>query len=152
MTPHDVIGRESILIVDRIADKTSLLAMLAHLLAKQADCDPQVLLAAVLRREKLGSTGIGEGVAIPHARLPVVMAPRAVLAILRQPVDFEAIDAHPVDLVVLLALSDASGGVALQALSSLSRCLREPERRTRLRSAADESAAFAALAPKTNAW
>ena len=144
-TPLDVIGLDDILVAIRPGDKRSLLATLAQHVAERAGCDLPALLSAVLRREELGSTGIGEGVAIPHARLREISRPSAVLALLARPIEFEAVDGRPVDLVVLLACSEGANGEALQTLSGLSRCLRRPEIRANLRRAKDAAAAYAVL-------
>lgn len=143
--PTDVIGRDDIHIALRAGDKPALIGMLARQVAVRAGCDPADLLAAVLKREELGSTGIGEGVAIPHARLPNVRHSAAVLATLAKPIDFKAVDDRPVDLVILLALPEASRNEALQMLSGISRCLRKPEIRASLRQAKDAAAAYEIL-------
>lgn len=84
-------------------------------------------------REELGSTGLGGGLAIPHARLREVSRPVGVLAILERPIDFEAIDDLPVGLVCLLALPDSAD--ALNALATISRYFRQPDMISRLRKA-----------------
>ena len=81
----------------------------------------------VIKREALGSTGMGEGVAIPHARLRELKKPFGVLARLKQPIDFYAIDGKPVDLVFLLLLPVASQGEQLNALAFVARTLRKTE-------------------------
>ena len=145
MKPTDVIRLEDILMAVRAGDKRSLLKSLVQHVAERAKCDPVILLSAILKREELGSTGIGEGLAIPHARVSGVLQPMAVLAQLARPIEFEAVDGRPVDLVVLLALPDDASGESLQALSVLSRCLRASETRTNLRGAKNAQAAFQVL-------
>ncbi|WP_180982473.1 PTS sugar transporter subunit IIA [Methylocella silvestris] len=142
MNPEQIIGPDRVLLIEKTADKHALLAALARRLAERAGCDEPALLAAVLKREALGSTGIGDGVAIPHARLANVENPVGVLAILGRPVDFQAIDDKPVDVVVLLALPEGGAGTALEALSCLSRRLRQPKLRDDLRRAANSGAAY----------
>lgn len=145
VTPKDVIGRDDILVALRPADKPALLRLLAPHVAARVNCDAEALFAATLKREDLGSTGIGDGVAIPHARVPQVRRPAAVLATLARPIDFQAIDGQPVDLVILLALPEALGGEALQVLSGMARCLHKPETRTSLRQAKDADTVHAIL-------
>ncbi|ACK51739.1 putative PTS IIA-like nitrogen-regulatory protein PtsN [Methylocella silvestris BL2] len=145
MTPEQIIGRDGVLLIEKTADKHALLATLAHRLAERAGCDEPALLAAVLKREALGSTGIGDGVAIPHARLANVKNPVGVLAILSRPVDFQAIDDKPVDVAVLLALPETGAGAALEALSCLSRRLRQSGLRADLRRAVSSGAAYEIL-------
>src|SRR3954463_7158660 len=106
------------------------------------------VLSAVLRREELGSTGLGNGVAVSHARLDAVTRPAGVLARLKHPIAFEAIDGHPVDLVCLLLLPASPQVVQLQALAYVARTLRDADVLVRTRRAGDSDAVFAALTSK----
>jgi PTS system nitrogen regulatory IIA component len=101
---------------------------------------------AVLQRERLGSTGVGQGVAIPHARLPGVKEVVGVFARLRTPVDFESIDGRPADLIFMLIAPDDAGAEHLKALARVSRLLRREDVRQRLRAAPDADAVHAVLA------
>ena len=89
----------------------------------------------LLKREALGSTGIGKGVAIPHARLPRLQRPFGIFAKLRQPIEFDAIDGQAVDIVFVLLLPAAAESEALGALALVARTLRSPETLARLREA-----------------
>ncbi len=93
------------------------------------------IVSAVAERERLGSTGVGYGVAIPHARLEGIDEVRAVFARLETPLDYEAIDERPVDLVVLLLAPAGASSLHLKALAQVSRLLRREDIRERLRSA-----------------
>ena len=93
------------------------------------------VVAAVMERERLGSTGVGSGVAIPHARLAGLSEVRAVFARLETPLEYESIDEKPVDLVVMLLAPIDAVGEHLKALAQVSRLLRREETRNRLRSA-----------------
>lgn len=93
------------------------------------------IVAAVAERERLGSTGVGYGVAIPHARLEGLDEVWAVFARLETPLDYEAIDERPVDLVVLLLAPAGASSLHLKALAQVSRLLRREDIRERLRSA-----------------
>ena len=93
------------------------------------------IVAAVTERERLGSTGVGYGVAIPHARLDGIDEVRAVFARLETPLEYEAIDERPVDLVVLLLAPSGASSLHLKALAQVSRLLRREDIRERLRSA-----------------
>ena len=95
--------------------------------------------AAIFKREELGSTGIGRGVAIPHARVLAQAAPFGMLAQLRRPIDFDAVDGEPVDLVFLLLLPATSTGSELNALASVARKLRNAESAARLRRATNSA-------------
>jgi len=100
----------------------------------------------LLKREDLGSTGIGRGVAIPHARLPDVQRPYGLLAKLKAPVEFDAIDGQAVDLLFVLLLPAAAEQEALAALALVARTLRSPETLARLRAAKDVAGLYSAIA------
>jgi PTS system nitrogen regulatory IIA component len=119
-------------IVDSVADlpysdKTALLRDLAHRAAKPLNVDGNIVFNALLKREELGSTGVGNGVAIPHVRLKQVKNPFGIIARLRDPIDFDAIDGQPVDLVCLVLLSQTNEEAQLSALAGVARRLRIPE-------------------------
>lgn len=98
------------------------------------------IVAAVAERERLGSTGVGYGVAIPHARLEGIDEVRAVFARLETPLEYESIDDRPVDLVVLLLAPVNASSLHLKALAQVSRLLRREGLRDRLRSAPNSEA------------
>jgi mannitol/fructose-specific phosphotransferase system IIA component (Ntr-type) len=97
----------------------------------------QALLAKVLAREELGSTGIGEGVAVPHAMTSSVSETVMAVARLAKPIDFAAVDDQAVDLVFLLVGPEGSSAAHLQILSKLARLLHDPEFRKAAREAPD---------------
>jgi PTS system nitrogen regulatory IIA component len=96
-----------------------------------------VISAALLKREQLGSTGMGNGFAIPHASISGVTAPFGLLARLAEPIDFDAVDGGTVDLVFLLLLPEPSQGQQLNALACVARRLRDPNVLGALRKAPD---------------
>lgn len=100
---------------------------------------------AATERERLGSTGVGNGVALPHARIDGMDRVVAGFARLEQPIDFDAIDGRPVDLVCFLLAPSDAGGAHLRALARVSRLLRRAEMRQRLRAAPDAHALMAIL-------
>jgi nitrogen PTS system EIIA component len=110
----------------RASDKTRLLQELARRAAAALGLAPERISAEILKREELGSTGTGGGVAIPHARIQGLNRSFGVLARLDEPIDFEAIDGRPVDLVFLLLLPANPVGEQLKALASVARKLRDP--------------------------
>lgn len=122
-------------------DKPRLLHDLAARAATHLQVSASDIAEEVLRREQLGSTGMGHGIAIPHAKLQGVDRAFGLFARLRRPIDFQAIDGQPVDLVFLL-LQPAAAASDLNALASVARKLREPDRLTRLRRADDVSALY----------
>lgn len=106
---------------------------------------------ALVEREAQGSTGIGRGVAVPHARLPGLDRMRAVFVRLDEPVAFEAVDDQPVDLLFALFAPEHAGSEHLRALARVSRLLRSDEMRQQLRSARSADAIYALLHQDTEA-
>ena len=140
MANSEPLRPNQIVLLDRPPDKPQLLGELAGRAATALSLDARALTAALLRREELGSTGLGGGIAIPHTRIPGLPRPFAVLAILRTPIQFDAIDGAPVDIVFLLLMPDS--GEALKALAGISRTLREPAILKALRAAPSAQAAY----------
>jgi PTS system nitrogen regulatory IIA component len=127
------------------SDKQQLLAELARKAGSVLDLPPDYILSELVKREELGSTGMGGGVAIPHARLHQVNKPSGMLARLRKPIDFDAVDGKPVDTVVLLLLPDAPDGDRLGALACIARKLRDPAIIAALRRARDGAEIYRTL-------
>lgn len=151
MNVADLIAPTAILVEVRASEKMKLLEGLAARAAAMAELDPTAVVEGLRRREELGSTGMGGGVAIPHARLPGVTQPMALFARLKSPIEWDAIDGRPVDLVCLLLLPSAGrGSEPLAPLACVARQLRHAEQLDRLRRAPDEAALYALLtAPPT---
>jgi PTS system nitrogen regulatory IIA component len=99
-----------------------------------------------MQREKLGSTGVGNGVAIPHGKLPKLGRLFGLFARLERGIDFEALDGQPVDLIFLLLAPEAAGADHLKALARVARLLRDPEVARKLRESTDADALYAVLA------
>ena len=119
---------------------------MAEAAAEQTGLPARAIFDAVLQRERLGSTGVGQGVAIPHARLPGINEVVGIFARLRTPVDFESIDGRPADLIFMLLAPEDAGAEHLKALARVSRMLRREDVRQRLRAAPDNEAVYAVLA------
>jgi nitrogen PTS system EIIA component len=114
--------------------------------ANATGLNARTILEAVLQRERLGSTGVGQGVAIPHARLTGIHEVTGFFMRLRAPVDFESIDGQPTDLIFLLLAPENAGAEHLKALARVSRMLRREDVRQRLRAAPNADAVYAVLA------
>ncbi len=99
----------------------------------------------LLQRERLGSTGLGRGIAIPHVKFRELDRIHCLFARLNKPIDFEALDDEPVDLIFLLLAPEHASGDHLKALARISRLLREPETSKRLREADDRTGILRAL-------
>ena len=100
---------------------------------------------SLFSREKLGSTGLGNGIAIPHVQNNQVIKPSCIVAILSEGLDFEALDNNPVDLIVFLILPELSKPANLQILAQISRLLRNSEITNKLRGCKSEESAFAII-------
>lgn len=106
---------------------------------------PREIFDALLQRERLGSTGIGEGIAIPHGKLANAKAIFGLFARLAKPIDFGALDGIPVDLICLLIAPEGAGADHLKALARMARVLRDPRITAKLRCARDNSGLYAVL-------
>ena len=146
MKISDLLSPTEIMIDVRASNKRSLLEEFAARAAAGLGLPADRIASHLLKREDLGSTGIGRGVAIPHARLPDLQRPYGLLAKLKPPVDFDAIDGQAVDIVFVLLLPAAAEHEALGALALVARALRSPETLARLRAAKDPAELYAALA------
>lgn len=136
LSPGDVIAGL------RAPDKASVLQDLARRAATALKIPLEPISAEILKREQLGSTGLGDGIAIPHARVAGLTAPFGMLARLAQPIDFKAVDGQPVDLVFLLLLPASAKGEQLNVLACVARKLRDPRVLHTLRGAKDCQALY----------
>ena len=144
-------------IVDTVIDlpvhgKRALLHDLAHRAALLLKIDDDTVSSALLKREELGSTGVGNGVAIPHVRLEQVKKPFAIMARLKHPIDFDAIDGQPVDLVCLLLLSKENEQAQLNVLAAVARRLRAPEVLEQLRGAPNRVVLYNVMVGRTGLY
>ena len=126
-------------------NKRSLVQQLANLAGQRLGLDPAAIIAALNEREQLGSTGFGQGVAIPHAKIDGLSQIYALFARLGEPVDYKAIDGRPVDLVFLLLSPPGAGAEHLKALAAISRVTRDAATLERLRGARSRDALAAVL-------
>lgn len=146
MKISDLLSPGDVMIDVRALQKRLLMQELAARTAAGLGLPADQVASYLLKREDLGSTGIGRGVAIPHARLPDLQRPHGLLAKLKQPVDFEAIDGQAVDLVFVLLLPAAAEHEALGALALVARTLRSADNLARLRGAKNASELYSAIA------
>jgi PTS system nitrogen regulatory IIA component len=146
MKISDLLSRTEIMIDVRASQKATLLQELAAIAAASLGLPADQVTSHLLKREELGSTGIGQGIAIPHARLPDLKRPYGLLAKLKQGIEFDAIDGQAVDVVFVLLLPAAAENEALAALALVARTLRSPDTRARLRAAKNPAGLYAAMA------
>jgi PTS system nitrogen regulatory IIA component len=135
---------EAVAIIDA-ADKPAILARLSEIFARSWKLDAAEVLEQLEERERLGSTGFGRGVAMPHARIAGLPRPVAALLRLRQPADFAAADGLPVDIVFGLLSPENSGATHLHALAAISRLMRDERVHEALSEAPDEEALYGLL-------
>jgi nitrogen PTS system EIIA component len=146
MKISDLLSPTDVMIDVRASNKRLLLQELAAKAAASLGLGGDLVASCLLKREELGSTGIGRGVAIPHARLPDLQRPYGLLAKLKHPIEFDAIDGQPVDIVFVLLLPSAEESGQLGALALVARTLRPPENLVRLRGARNSSELYSAIA------
>jgi nitrogen PTS system EIIA component len=145
----DIITPDGIILdLKNCNSKRQVLKELSQQAAATLGIDPQHLLEALMERERLGTTGIGHGIAIPHARLGELDHLVGLFARLEQPVDFESLDDQPSDLIFLLLAPDSADADSLKALARISRLLRDPGLRQRLRQEVDRDAVYRMLTQK----
>lgn len=125
--------------------KSELLARLSDIAAENYSLDAAAVHDGLIERERLGPTGFGGGTAIPHCKVAGIDMPVAVFARLSKPVDYQAVDDEPVDLVCALISPAQDGASHLRALAEISRLFRDEKFRSQLRGAADADAMFALL-------
>jgi PTS system nitrogen regulatory IIA component len=126
-------------------NKRSLLQQLANLAAQRLGADPAAILASISEREQLGSTGFGQGVAIPHGKIDGLAQIYGLFTRLGEPVDYKAIDGRPVDLVFLLLSPLDAGADHLKALAAISRVTRNAATLEKMRGARSRDALAAVL-------
>jgi PTS system nitrogen regulatory IIA component len=150
MEIKDFLAPSQVVINRHPSDKAHLLDDLAHRAAAALGLPQEMILSALSNCEELGSTGTGNGVALPHARLSGVSKPFAILARLNKAIDFDAIDGEPVDIVCLLLLPTDTEEVGHE-LACAARVLRDAEVLRNLRRAADHTEAYRALVAQRGA-
>ena len=146
MEISDFLAPSDVFVGMRSSDKTRLLEDLCRRAATILEVDADKITVAILKREQLGSTGLGGGVAIPHARIADVKTPFGILARLKSAIEFDAIDQRPVDLIFLLLLPTTPAAEQLNALALVARRLRDADTTRNARRATDPPGLYDAVA------
>ena len=141
----DLVAPNAVMAALRVNGKKQALQELAARAAELTGQNERGIFEILLQREKLGSTGIGNGIAIPHGKLPKLNKLFGLFARLARPVDFEALDGQPVDLVFLLLAPEGAGADHLKALARVARLMRTPDTAKLLRESRDAEAIYAVL-------
>ena len=153
MNLGDILVPEAIIGDLRASSKKQLLQAIAEQASLVTGLSAREIFDTILQREKLGSTGVGNGIAIPHGKLTGFDRIAGVFARLAEPIDFDALDEQPVDLVFLLLAPESAGADHLKALSRIARVMRDPARVGRLRATTDPATLYDCLVdePTSNA-
>lgn len=146
MPLSDLVAPNAIIPALKVNSKKQTLHELAAKAAELTGQNERTVFEILLQREKLGSTGVGNGIAIPHGKLAKLATLFGLFARLDRPVDFEALDGQAVDLVFLLLAPEGAGADHLKALARVARLLREPDIARKLRNSRDAETLYAVLA------
>ena len=149
MQLSDLLDADAIVAGIKASSKKQLLRDLSEFAASHTRLDSRQIFEALMQREKLGSTGLGAGIAIPHGKFPELDNVHGFFARLEHPVDYEAVDGEPVDLVFLLLAPESAGADHLKALARISRLLRDPSVVMKLRGTDSSQGLYAILTEPT---
>jgi PTS system nitrogen regulatory IIA component len=141
----DLLAPDSIISSLEASSKKHALQELATIAAERTGLDAREIFNTLLQRERLGSTGLGRGIAVPHVKLAKLDSIVCLFARLDAPIDYDSHDSEPVDLLFLLLAPEHVSGDHLKALASISRVVREPSTIDALRNAADAAGLHVAL-------
>jgi PTS system nitrogen regulatory IIA component len=145
MDLHDLLTPDGIIASLKATNKKDALQELAAIAAAKTGLDSREIFNTLLQRERLGSTGLGRGIAIPHVKLNALREIVCLFARLEVPIEYESHDGEPVDLVFMLLAPEDASGDHLKALARISRLVREPSVLDDLRNASDAAALHSAL-------
>jgi PTS system nitrogen regulatory IIA component len=145
MPTTDLVAPNAIIPALKVNGKKQALQEISAKAAELTGLSERAILEILLQREKLGSTAIGNGVAIPHGKLAKLNRVFGLFARLERPVDFDALDGQPVDLIFLILAPEGAGADHLKALARVARLLRDPDVARKLRDSRDAAALYAVL-------
>ena len=151
MDIDDLLVPEAVIARLKVGSKKQALQELAKKAASITGLPERAVFDVLLERERLGTTGVGNGIAIPHGKLPELSRIVGVFARLDRPIDFDAIDEHPVDLLFLLLAPESAGADHLKALARVSRLFRDRATCEKLRGTDKSDALYAILTSQTAA-
>jgi PTS system nitrogen regulatory IIA component len=149
MTLTDLVAPQAVIPSLKVNNKKQALQEIAAKAAAISERPERDIFDVLMQREKLGSTAIGNGIAIPHGKLAKLNRLVGMFARLDRPIDFDALDGQPVDLIFVLLAPEGAGADHLKALARIARMLRDHELANKLRDARDAEAIYAVLAMPT---
>jgi nitrogen PTS system EIIA component len=147
----DFLAPKAIIPALKVNSKKQAIVELAARAAALTGQNERLIVEILQQREKLGSTGIGQGVAIPHAKLPKLDKLTGIFARLDRAIEFDSLDNQPVDLIFLLLAPEGAGADHLKALARIARLLRDPEVAQKLRESRVAEALYAVLTVQSSA-
>lgn len=145
MALNDIVALNAVIPALKVNGKKQAIQEIAARAAELSGLSERTIFESLLQREKLGSTGIGHGIAIPHGKLPKLDRLFGLFARLERPIDFESLDGQQVDLIFLLLAPEGAGADHLKALARVARLLRDPDIANKLRESRDADAIYAVL-------
>ena len=147
---QEILNSKSFLLLNNPTSKKMVFDKICSKAFDDYDIDKSFLLNNLIKREKIGSTTIGNGIAIPHIQNEQITKPSCIVTILSKGLDFEALDNNHVDLIVFLMLPEANKSENLQILAQVSRLLRDSDITSKLRGSKSEESAFAIISNHLN--
>lgn len=145
MQLNDLLNTDGIVSSLKVSSKKQALQELSQAAGRVTGLAARDIFETLLQRERLGSTGLGQGIAIPHGKMEDLNRLYGIFARLDTPIDFDAMDNQPVDIIFLLLAPESAGADHLKALARVSRLLRDPSIVAKLRGSNDRSALYAIL-------
>jgi len=145
MELSELINSDSVVATLKVGSKKQALQELAQIAENVTGISSRDIFGTVLQRERLGSTGVGQGIAIPHGKLDELDRLFAIFARLDTPISFDAMDDQPVDLIFMLLAPESAGADHLKALARISRTLRDPSVTQKLRDSASAAEIYSIL-------
>ena len=145
MLVAQIITQDLVFFLNNVSSKKRLFQEIATRMASQSSLSTETIQTALQDREQLGPTGMGNGIAIPHARIEKITSIKGMFIKLEKPIDFEAMDKQKVDIVFAILAPTDSGVEHLKALAKVSRLLRDQSICSKLRSTEDQTALFSIL-------
>lgn len=145
MQVSDILGQSAVKVINSCTSKKRLFHDLGALAEGSYGVSSTAVIEALVEREGLGPTGVGHGIALPHARLPTVKKVVGLFLRLEKPLDFDSVDRQPVDLVFSLLAPEEAGVEHLKALAMVSRTMRDPDICAKLRANSDPATLYTLL-------
>lgn len=145
MEISEFLSPDDVFLSVKVKSRKQLLQKVSELCAKKLGLEEIAVFEALFQRERLGSTGLGNGIAVPHGKLTGIEDLFGMFIQLREPIEFDAVDGQPVDLFFVLLAPENSGAEHLKALAKVARVLREGELVSQLRSDTSSQSIFALL-------